>query len=507
MTQTQPNQFFPQNTPPPTPCNSLSFADQPELVGIDSDLDELAMIGREQPRLETVGLGGISFGPLVAQWAENHLGMSLMPWQKHALHGTFLTKELPDGSPDPFGLVFRESLVSTARQQGKSIALMASIGFLLTQMPVLRGQPQNVLSVANRLDRAESLFTKLAPILVEKFGGKQMSAIGRKSVTMPDGSVWEIRAASSKLHGGSYSWILVDELFDIDSGTIDDALRPSMIAQRSPMMQMYSTAGDESSTTMMQIRSMCIAEIDAGTRGTTYFAEWSMSPGMDPHDWRNWRWANPALGTTVTIDALKAVSKKDSFKRAHLNMWVAARGAWLEPGVWDGLLTSDPMPAGGVLSVETSVDENRFVGVRAQTVNGKTQVHVEFVVDSETQMWDEVQRVMADHSVQLAITPSLEIHLPPSLNRRYVVVGYGELVKYTPTLKTMVGEGRVQHDGHLLLAEQVQRAVIVRTSGGNIVLSSQKSPGPIELCRAMCWAVCLASKPQTNQKPIMVIAR
>jgi phage terminase large subunit-like protein len=506
MKQSQ-DRFFTQPTLPPTPCKSLSLAETGELAGTESESDELARIGREDPRLETIGLGGMSFGPQVVQWGKDHMNVTAMPWQEHALWGQFQTSALPDGSPDPWGLLFRESLVSTARQQGKSIGLQMSIGYLLTVMPILRGEPQYVLSVANRLDRAESLFTRLAPILVEKFGGKQMSAIGRKSVTMPDGSVWEIRAASSKLHGGSYDWILVDELFDIDSGTIDDALRPSMIARRSPMMQMYSTAGDESSTTMMQIRSMCIAEIDSGTRGSTYFAEWSMGPGMDPTDWRNWRWANPAMGITVTVEALQAVSKKDSFKRAHLNMWVAARGAWLEPGVWDGLLTSDSMPAGGVLSVETSLDENRFVGVRAATVNGKTQVHVEFVVDSETQMWDEVQRVMADHSVQLAITPSLEIHLPPALNRRYIVVGYGELVRYTPTLKTMVGEGRVSHDGHLLLAEQVQRAVIVRTSGGNIVLSSQKSPGPIELARAMCWAVCLASKPQTNQKPFMVIAK
>jgi hypothetical protein len=71
----------------------------------------------------------------------------------------------------------------------------------------------------------------------------------------------------------------------------------------------------------------------------------------------------------------------------------------------------------------------------------------------------------------------------------------------------MVLEGRVTHHGHLLLAEQVQRAVIVRTAGGNIVLSSQKSPGPIELARAMCWSVALASKPQTNTKPFMVIAK
>ena len=502
------NRFFHDTPMPPTPCNSLSLANQPELAVIESDADGSWMTGREQPRLVTTGLGGMSFGPQIAAWAERVQGVTLMPWQVVALSGQFETGVLPDGSLDPWGFVFRESLVSTARQQGKSVALTAAIGFWVTELAAMRGQPQHILSVANRLDRAEGLFTILAPILVEHFGGKQLAAIGRKQVTMPDGSTWEIRAASSRLHGGSYDGIFVDELFDIDAGTIDDALRPSQIARRSPLMSMWSTAGDESSTIMQQIRSMCVAEIDAGVRGTTFMAEWSLSPGMDPKDERNWQWANPALGTTVTIEALRAVSKKDSFMRAHLNMWVAARGAWLEPGVWDNLQTSTVMPDGGVLSVETSLDENRFVGVRAAVdTHGKTHVHVEFVVDNETEMWDLVSDVMQDPKVQLSVTPSLEIHIPTHLQRRSCVVGYGELVKFTPLMKTMVTEGRVAHHGHLLLAEHVQRAVIVRTSGGNIVLSSQKSPGPIELARAMCWAVALASKPQTNQKPMMVIAR
>jgi phage terminase large subunit-like protein len=501
------NRFFDTPALPPTPCNSLSLANQDELAATDSDGDGNWMIGREQPRLVTAGLGGISFGPFIAEWAERVQGVTLMPWQRVALDGQFETVALADGSPDPFGFVFRESLVSTARQQGKSVALTAAIGWWITEFAILRGQPQHVLSVANRLDRAEGLFTVLAPILVEKFGGKQLAAIGRKSVTMPDGSTWEIRAASSRLHGGSYDAIFADEIFDIDPDVIDTALRPSQIARRSPLLSMWSTAGDESSTAMQQIRSMCIADMDAGVRGSTFMAEWSLSPGMDPKNERNWKWANPALGTTVTIEALRAVSKKESFLRAHLNMWVAARGAWLEPGVWDGLQTTEPMPAGGVLSVESSLDEARFVGVRAATDGAKTHVHVEFVVDSETEMWDEVARVLVDQRVQLAVTPTLEIHVPPQFQRRMCVVGYGELVKFTPLMKTMVLEGRVTHHGHLLLAEQVQRAVIVRTAGGNIVLSSQKSPGPIELARAMCWCVALASKPQTNTKPFMVIAK
>jgi phage terminase large subunit-like protein len=128
-------------------------------------------------------------------------------------------------------LQFREALVSTARQQGKSVALQALIGWWITDLAVMRGKPQAVLSVANKLDRAEAIFGFIAPILVDKFGGKAANAMGRKSVKMPDGSTWEVRAATPNLHGGSYDLIVIDELWNISAAVVDEALRPSQIAR------------------------------------------------------------------------------------------------------------------------------------------------------------------------------------------------------------------------------------------------------------------------------------
>lgn len=300
--------------------------------------------------------------------------------------------------------------------------------------------------------------------------------------------------------------IVADEVFDIDSSTIDDALRPSMIARRSPLMSMWSTAGDESSTMMMQIRTMCIADIDAGRTSKTYFAEWSMPSGVDHHDERYWRWANPSMPTTITLDALRTVSKKDSFLRSHLNLWVAARGAWVEASTWDALKTTRDMPGGGVLSIEMSTDEARFVGLRSAVADGIAYVKTEFVVDNEGDMWKKVQEVMTDPKVQLAITPPFEIHLPTNLQRRFCIVGYGELMKFTPTARTMVNEHKVRHYGEHLLTEHCQRAVLAKTANG-IVISSQKSPGPVELARCLVWAVSLSSRAQTSNKPMLVIAQ
>jgi hypothetical protein len=57
------------------------------------------------------------------------------------------------------------SMVSTARQNGKTVALTALVGWWLTEMPKHRGTPQTVLSTAHRLDLAVMLYDKLADLL------------------------------------------------------------------------------------------------------------------------------------------------------------------------------------------------------------------------------------------------------------------------------------------------------------------------------------------------------
>jgi hypothetical protein len=424
--------------------------------------------------------------------------VELMPWQITALSGQLQ-------HDDNGELLFRESLVSTARQQGKSVALRALCGYFLTEYATgVVGRPVNVLSTANMLDRAEAIFNDLAFILRDLFGAKLIQQIGRKSVQMPDGSRWEVRAASPKLHGGSYDLIVVDELWNIAPQVLDDALRPAQIARPNPLLSMWSTAGDESSTAMINYRSMALQEIDNGITSSSFFAEWSLPTGADSTDQSLWGYANPALGRTVTLKALQAASSKESFNRAHLNQWVASRGAWLDAGAWDKCRSPQEIPPGGILAIDSSVDEARYVGVRAVSVNHQVFTTVEFVVDSEAQMWNNVQRIMAEPSTLLLVTPTLEIHLPVNLKRRYQLTGYAELLRYTALVRSMIMEDKVRHDGNQTLAEHCGRAVLVRTAQG-AVLSSQKSPGPIEAARCMIWAVSAVSRPQNKQKPMLVV--
>ena len=477
---------------------------QLRIISDDLNQPELAVTGRDQPRLETVWPDASgSFGAEVGGWALQHLGMELMPWQQRVLDGQLLF----DGDGD---FLHRMSMVSTARQNGKTVALTALVGWWLTEMPKHRGAPQTVLSTAHRLDLAVMLYDKLADILELRFGAKLMRSYGRNQVTMPDGSKWFIRAANSSVgHGMSCDLIVADEIWDIGSTVIDGGLLPAQRARRSPLLSAWSTAGTEASTAMQRWREQGLRSIDRGEPSSLYFAEWSPPPDISPMDSRAWGWANPALGKTLTLKTIEAESEnpdRASFLRASCNLWVASDKSWIAPGLWPELEYTDAMPDGGTVAIETSLTDDRYFATRAVVLDDRrTVVTVEFVCDTYDEMLQHVERLTKNTAIKFAISPSIDIHWPLALERRRAVVGYGEILKFTPRIKSMINEKLLWHTGENMLAEHVQRAVAVR-SQNSIALSSQRSPGPIELARCLVWSAALASRPTATGKPMIVVA-
>ncbi len=123
---------------------------------------------------------------------------------------------------------------------------------------------------------------------------------------------------------------------------------------------------------------------------------------------------------------------------------------------------------------------------------------VRFTTDSIAQLWEHIARVLdTDPKVTLAITPSLALHCPEKYQRRKIEWGYGELLKWTQIVRSLIGENKIKHDGGEMLAEHVGRAVLVRAQN-SVVISSQRSPGPIEAARCLIAATALVSRPPSS---------
>jgi hypothetical protein len=433
---------------------------------------------------------------MVGVWAKEHMGIELMPWQLRCLTGQLAH----NGDGD---LLNRVSLVSTARQNGKSTALAALVGWWLTEMPKIRGQKQTVLTTANRLDLAVSLFDLISDTLEVKFGAKLTKAYGRNAVQMPDGSRWTVRAAKPNVgHGTSNDLIVADEIWDMSEESIDGGLLPSQRARRSPLLSMWSTAGTEFSSAMLRWREQGLRSIDQAEAGQFYFAEWSPDPSLDVNLPSTWEWGNPAMHYTITPETLESESRNPNraqFLRASVNLWVASDQGWLAPGIWPALEYDGDIPLGGFVAIEVSLDDSRYFGTRCvQLPDRRVATTVAFSVDTYAGMIAEVEKLAQQANTKFLISPSIDIHWPVRFDSRKQIVGYGEIQRWTGIVRNMIGEKLLVHDGSRQLAEHVQRAVAIK-SEGLLALSSQRSPGEISLARCMVWAAAMAAKQQAGK--------
>jgi hypothetical protein len=388
---------------------------------------------------------------------------------------------------------------------------MTLIGYFLTEEPKRRGEPVKVLSTAHRLDVATELFNELGPILEEYFGAKLNRQYSRNEARMPDGSRWLVRAASASIgHGLSLDLVIADEIWDISADVIDQGLMPTMRARPNPLFSMWSTAGTEASTVFLRYREQGLRAIDRNETTSLYFAEFSPPPELDPMTVTAWEYANPALGHTLTMDTIQAEAEspdRAAFLRASVNLWISTDRGWVKPGAWENLLHVGEMPAGGIVAVEVSIDDSRYFAVRcAQLPDKRVVATVAFHVDTLAECIEQVERLAQDARIKFLVTPTISMNMPKSIENRMSEVGYGELLRYTPAVKNMIEEQMLLHTGEIMLAEHVNRAVAVRTQG-SMALSSQRSPGPIELARCMVWAAATAYSTAPAMKPMLVIQR
>jgi 5-methylcytosine-specific restriction protein A len=449
--------------------------------------------GHDRPRIETIVSNAVgSHGPNVAAWSQRVLGVELMPWQRHVLDGQ-LAYDADGKWCNPM------SLVSVARQNGKTVALKALLGWWLTDYQLEAG-PQNILTTAHRLDLATSLFQDLAPILEEKFGAKVVWQYSNNRCEIGQSKWWVKAARPSAGHGMSIDLIIADEVFGIDSETLDIGLLPTQRARANPLCSMWSTAGTEDSIAMLRWREQGIRAIDERKATGIYLAEYSPPPDLDPMSAAAWEYANPALGHTLDIRTIEQEAKgpnRAGFLRSSVNLWVQSELSWLQPGRWESLHTeSRPVP-GGVLACEVSIDDGRYVAVRVNAnTAGILTATVAFMCETVTQVWDNVRQQLRDNpGLTLAITPTLDTNCPTDLQRRRIIVGYQEIGRFTQLVRQLINEGRVNHTGETMLAEHIGRAVAVKTPSG-LALSSTKSSGPIELARCLVWAVGMMSRPR-----------
>jgi hypothetical protein len=454
--------------------------------------------GRVKPRLATPTVGDGTHGGELGRWARRWMPHRPMAWNQTAWNQILATVA--------GRLAHRQALVSVARQNSKTTAMEALAGWWCVDGPAVFGEPQTVGWMSHDLKLTEQVFIFLSRLLEHRIVAKTFS-FGRQRLQFDNGSVLVAQSNTTGAgHGWSLDMCVVDEAWRIKPEAINHGIIPAMRARPQPLLVMASTAGDWDSMLLRQWRERALTVIETGEASSMAFCEWSPPPAVDVNDPKWWAWPNPCLGTTVSPETLLAEYNgpdRSAFLRGSLNVWVASAQSWLPPGQWERCHRQKwPEVAGGVIAGEVSQAGDRYVALRAVWHNGVAYVAPLIVTEFEDQFWAAIDAAYSTCD-RLAITPTLEWHLPAGMERKRVIVGIRELARAVPLVRSMIAAGQIAHPDSALLNEHVARAVATTQAG----LSTAHSSGSIELARCLVWAASLVSRPTVNRRPAVAAAR
>jgi hypothetical protein len=256
-----------------------------------------------------------TLGGRVAEVA-NLLGTPLMPWQRYVAD---VALEI---DPDTGQLAYREVILTVPRQSGKTTLLLAvmvhrAIGFGNRQRITYTAQTR---SDARRKWQDEHLVILNKSPLADLYDIRL--ANGSEALIWNNGSIYSIASVTEKSgHGDTLDLGVIDEAFAQTDDRLEQAFKPAMITRTQPQLWITSTAGTAESVYLN-------GKVDNGralvenTSGVAYF-EWSADPDADASDPATWYSCMPALGHTITEQAIAAdrmSMKKADFRRAYLNL-------------------------------------------------------------------------------------------------------------------------------------------------------------------------------------------
>jgi hypothetical protein len=330
----------------------------------------LTILGNSTPRIQTTALAYPTRGNEVAEFARQ-IEMPLMEWQQYLIDEASKVKE--DGK-----WAYKNVLAIAARQNGKTHLL---------RMRILAGlflwDEELQIASAQTRDLSLETFRKVVEV-IENYDWLRRKvkhvtrANGREEIQLKNGMRYKIVASNSGgARGLSSDLVILDELRQQKTYDAYSALVFTMNARPNSQFWGISNAGDHYSIVLNAMRQRALDKIEKDLDDPMCFMEWSASPNRKLSDVEGWKEANPALGQTITIDALKArlSDPPEIFQTEVLCQWVETmNGAW-QMGTWNtcmqpNLVLKPDRPTW--LGVEISPERNTWALTGAQILEDKS---------------------------------------------------------------------------------------------------------------------------------------
>jgi phage terminase large subunit-like protein len=458
------------------------------------------LIGAVKPRIHSPLLKGASRIDEVAELAEK-ISMPLLPWQYLVLKD-ILTVDRQDM------FTRKTSLILVARQSGKTH---------LARMRILAGLflfgEKNIIAMSSNRNMALDTFRNIAntiedhPFLMQQVR-RIRYANGQESITLLNGARYEIVAATRDgARGKTADLLYIDELREISEDAFK-AATPTTRARPNSQTLLTSNAGDAFSTVLNDLRSRAM-ELPSKTFG---FYEYSapMEARQDIHNHKYWVMANPAIGHTVTLEAIEesiATNSIESTLTETLCMQIDSQVSPWTFGSIEATSNSDlilPMGTMTVLAFDVSPSKRSGALVGAQiTPEGKIGVGVIETYTSEVAI-DEIKMAsqinewaMKYRPVNIAYdkyaTASIAQRLTQS-GHKLVDISGQSFYQACGELSDALSNLRLVHQGQPEWINSMNNAAM-KTNDAGWRIVRRKSAGDVTAAIATAMCVHMLSKP------------
>jgi hypothetical protein len=352
------------------------------------------------------------------------LGIELQPWQVDAV------ALLTETDPTTGHWAFRDASLLVGRQNGKSLM---SLILLLIHCFATPGTT-TVYGAQTLKDSRAMLLETWQPLLdasplvdtytVRAANGSERIMFKNKS------SIQLLTTTSTKAgHGRTIDYAILDEAFSQPDARVEQAVLPAM-ATRSEHGGLGSQYLVISNAGTLDGRSPYLWDrvergrqlaIEGITTGSAY-VEWSAPDGVDPADPAVWAACTPALGHTITEEAIRTEfesMERAEFQRARLCQWTVQKD---DPVIsidrWNEL-QDDASKIESHLVFALDVAPNRdHASIVAAGRNHDGLWHVEVVESRSGTDWvaERLQELWKQHSPLSVVVDQLSSSLVPELS-------------------------------------------------------------------------------------------
>jgi phage terminase large subunit-like protein len=310
-----------------------------------------ALRGATKPRLQSIPLKGANKLQDVKDLCEI-IGMPLLPWQEYVLKDMLTVDKSGNW-------VRKTNLLLIARQNGKT-----HLARMLILAHLLKWDSHNVLIMSSNRSMALDTFRQVAQVLesndhLKGFVKQIRYANGTESIEMLDGRRLDVVAATRDgSRGRTADFLFIDELREINEEGFRAAV-PTTRARPNSQTLLTSNAGDAFSVVLNGM----VERAKENPPKSFGFYEYSAPQYCKITDRQGWAQANPALGFTISEEALEeavATSPIENTRTELLCQWIDSLSSPWPHGVLEE--TSDSslsIPVGGYTVFAFDVSPSR----------------------------------------------------------------------------------------------------------------------------------------------------